>query len=80
MSGDIEDEKHFILHCRAYQDLRDTLIKDIQLLTTNRVQLEQDPELQWKVLMQATGDNAGRKICEALKTFIREAHKRRNSI
>jgi hypothetical protein len=37
MSGDVEDESHFLLHCRAYADLRQTMWQSIENITEEQV-------------------------------------------
>ena len=69
-SGDIEDEKHFILHCQKYHDLREEMFAKVSANLKNA-----DVETQWRTLM---GEIEKPKNTEMyLKRFIRKAMERR---
>jgi hypothetical protein len=69
-SGDIEDEKHFILHCQKFKDLREEMFGKIST-TLNNLGVEQ----QWKTLMSEI--EKPKNIDECLKVFVRKAIERR---
>ena len=51
----VEDEKHFVLHCQAYQDLREEMFKSISNATYQKVTFVPNAfEEHWKTLMSNT--------------------------
>ena len=78
MSGEIEDEKHFMLVCNAYDQLRKSLFLDISIVTAGKWQLEKlSPELQWRVLMEGSQDKFQIAVAENVQLFVAKAMKRR---
>ncbi len=78
MREEVEDEKHFMLHCRAYDTLRQKMFKDIYAASQGKYSLEQaNTEVQWQVLMQGTEDLYRQEVFECVKLFVRVAMERR---
>ena len=76
MSGAIEDEKHFVLDCKAYASLRHCMIDTIRVKTHNRYNLHLDNTDQtWIKLMQP--HDKKKEINEALKEYLKAAWKQR---
>jgi len=70
-SGEVEDEKHFVLHCARFQTLRDEMFEAIK--RKNNVNLAMATvDTQWNTLM----GNAERKpgqMSDLLKSYVRKA-------
>jgi len=69
-NGEVEDEKHFLLRCNRYQQLREELFTSIQTVT-NFVLADKAEEDQWKTLM-ITEKKPG-LISDFIKKFVRKA-------
>jgi hypothetical protein len=79
MSGKIEDEKHFVVECEAYQQAREILFSQLQEASSGRVNLQNhSQEDQWNILMKGNHMLEGKSLFESLKTFLVSAKKRRN--
>jgi len=80
MSGAIENEKHFMIHCKAYKHLRDAMLHNITTDSKGKWNLANaDTNTQWKTLMEITPYNR-KPIFENVKAFTYEAIKRRENI
>jgi hypothetical protein len=79
-SGEVEDEKHFVLNCTAYKDLRATLLTEIMGDTQGRYHLSVlSPDDRWTALMKRQSNRSDQwAINKALKAYIRKAMKLRN--
>ena len=81
MNRQIENEKHFLLDCEAYNDIRKELFSNITLQTEGKWKLGKlIPMMQWKVLMRGTKDKFQNKVAENVLSFVAQAMKRRNQI
>ena len=79
MDGEIEDEKHFILGCHAYDQLRESLLWDIAVVSEGKWQIKKlEPEWQWRVLMEGTNDKFQKEVAERVQIFVVQATNRRN--
>jgi len=81
MSGEVEDEKHFMLHCCAYESIRNKMYQTTSQHSqgTWNVGLS-NAEAQWRILMRGTEDRYEKQFFEIVKTYVAEASKRRSSI
>jgi hypothetical protein len=76
MGGNVEDEKHFILECKAYANLRYSMIENIRIKTHNRYNMHlYQTEQIWATLMRPIDKKS--EINEALKEYLRAAWKER---
>jgi len=76
MSGAVEDEKHFILDCNAYTNLRNEMLDRIRSKTHNRYNLHlEGADRRWIILMNPKDKKA--EINEALKEYLKTAWKKR---
>src|SRR6185503_9757397 len=74
-SGQIEDERHFVIECERYQDLRGTMFQ--QISSASGIPMATlSMENQWTVLM-SDAIKPSSKTNDALKLFVRKALKRR---
>ena len=74
----VEDEKHFVLHCQAYQDLREEMFKSISNATYQKVTFVPNAfEAHWKTLMS---NNEETKIADFFKTYVARAFHRRTTL
>jgi hypothetical protein len=65
MNGEIENERHFMLECTAYKDLRRILFNNIRIDTEGKWKLESYlPMVQLKTLLGGTGDKFQKKVNE----------------
>ena len=81
MEGEVEDEKHFMLHCRAHEALRDKMFQDICTVSQGKYNLAQaDQELKWQVLMKGGERIFRQPILECVKNFARVAMGRRTVV
>jgi hypothetical protein len=81
MNGELEDEKHFILDCEMYDDLRERMFEQIRQKSEEKWKLEEESrEVRWQVLMRGSEDNYCEEIWECVKEFVRKAMKRREKI
>lgn len=81
MDGAVEDEKHFLLHCVAYEALREKLFRDICLASERKVDLKNaDQDTRWEVLMQGVPGQYKKPIFECVKLFVRAALWRRSRV
>ena len=55
MSGEVEDEEHFMLRCGAYSDLRKLMIEELQQLGGEVVSEEGEEREKWMVRMLGSG-------------------------
>jgi hypothetical protein len=79
MSGEIEDEKHFILDCQAYHNLRIDLCNEIKINTHNKVDISVlTREERWQILMNPQNNKL--QITEPLKKYTRSSLKLRAKI
>ncbi len=79
LSGEIEDEKHFVLQCKAYNELRNQMIDSIRIKTYNKVNLYTYPKDKlWLMLMNPHRYKV--QITESLKEFLQRAMKKRAKI
>ncbi len=76
LSGEVEDEKHFILSCTYYNDLREVMIHRIEINTDIRL-INEPQEVMWNVLMN---NPKNQLICEVLADFVSKAMQRREQI
>ena len=75
-NGEVENEKHFVLHCTAYDDLRSEMLATIRFGTSGKYHLSLlSLDERWSVLMNPQNDRV--EINEALKTYIQKATRRR---
>ena len=71
----VEDEKHFVLHCHAYQDLREEMFKSISEATHQKVTFVPNAtDEHWKLLMS---NNKEEKIADFFKIYVGRAFHRR---
>jgi hypothetical protein len=81
MNGDIEDERHFLVACSAYDQLRKNLFHEIAVASSGTWRMESmSPEAKFLWLMGGTKDRYQEPIFDFVKHFIRKAHKRRNQL
>ena len=81
MSGEVEDEKHFLLHCTVYEHLRQKMYQDIKMETSGMWRLEDmNPEEKWEILLRGTRDRREKKVFEQVKLFVYKANKLRDMI
>lgn len=76
-SGEVEDEKHFILCCNYFRDLRSELFDEVRGVCG----VDWDSmsmERQWDLLMSGGGSQSG-GVGEALKKYVRKAMHLRTS-
>ena len=79
MTGEAEDEKHFILDCKTYQIMREEMFERIKSKTTNMYDMKVcNREERWQILMNP--NNMKTEINEVVKEYIKKAIKRRNQI
>ena len=70
-SGEVEDEKHFILYCKRFQDLRNEMFVGVEQVIDKK--LTNAPEaVQWEVLMGGVHKKTG-VISDFLKKYVRKA-------
>ena len=74
-NGEVEDEKHFLLRCSRFQDLRIGLFESIRLKTGVDLGTKSQ-EIQWQNLM--TREIKPGQISGSLKIFVRKAMKERD--
>lgn len=81
MEAEVEDEKHFMLHCRAHEALRDKMFRDIYTVSQGKYNLAQaDPGTRWQVLMKGGEGIFRQPIFECVKIFARAAMGRRTVV
>jgi hypothetical protein len=81
MNGEIEDEKHFMLDCEMFDDLRERMFEQIRQKSNEKWKLGGElREVRWQVLMRGSEDSYSKDIWESVKVFVREAMKRREKI
>jgi len=81
MNGDIEDERHFMLTCTAYNELRKELFGQIRVVSGGIWCLNSmQPESLFWLLLGGSKDKYEIKIFELVKNFIRRAHQRRQQL
>ena len=81
MRGQIENEKHFLLDCEAYKDIRDEMFININVQTEGKWKVGSIiPVMQWKVLMGGTQDKWQNKVFENVLSFVDKAIKRRYQV
>ena len=84
MNGSVEDEKHFLIECKTYDDLRERMFRQIEIDTNNVVRFDQmSNEESWIVLMKGTDITTKKqndRIIEHMKKFVQEAMERRSKI
>jgi hypothetical protein len=69
-SGEVEDERHFILCCNRFQDLRRDLFDEVRVVCG--IDLDSVSVVgQWEVLMGGEEQSVG--MSEALKKYVRKA-------
>lgn len=74
-NGEIEDERHFLLRCSRFQDLRKEMFDNIRLKTGLDLDTKSQ-EIQWQKLM-ASETKPGQRNA-SLKKFVRKALKERD--
>jgi len=76
-SGEVESEKHFILNCNAYEDLRKKMMNDVNYygIETNSL----SPEELWQVLMNPPKKQMY-EVNESVKNFLKKAMTRRDRL
>jgi len=67
--GQIEDERHFLLHCSRYQNLRDELFQSIGARINTF--WYQSAEGQWQILM--SNEKKPGEVSDLLKKYVRRA-------
>ena len=80
MSGEIEDEKHFVLGCTAYNTYRTSMFDHIATDTNEKMVLNRQPiDVQWVNLFKGPNLTNREKnvVSEHLKIFLVLANKRR---
>ena len=81
MSGEVEDERHFVLDCVTYSDLREKMFRDIFLLSKGKWNMsEVEREVRWKVLLAGSKDIFSKEILEIVKFFVKKAFDRRSFV
>jgi hypothetical protein len=70
-SGEVEDEKHFILHCNRFQGLRDEMFTAVERACDKKI-AQASKDTQWGLLMRGEEKRQG-LISEALKVYVRKA-------
>jgi hypothetical protein len=76
--GVIEDEKHFMLSCRGYDQFRASLFLQILYVSEGKWRLQAlTPESQWRVIMGGSKDKFESDIFDQVKKFVRLAIRRR---
>jgi len=81
MEGVVEDEKHFLLHCKAYAALREKMFQDILTASERKINIKNaGPDTQWKVLMQGVPGPYIKGIFECVKLFVRTAMWQRSRV
>jgi hypothetical protein len=79
MTGEVEDEKHFILDCKIYQTMREQMYERIKIKTKNMYDTKLcNREERWQILMNPS--NMKTEVNEAVKDYIKKAIKRRSQI
>ena len=76
MCGEVEDERHFILDCKAYENLRNGMIANIRFSSVHIDLSRLNREAAWTFLM----DTKKPEIFEALKTYVYNAMRLRSRI
>jgi hypothetical protein len=80
MSGEVEDEQHFVLSCTAYQNFRNKLFEQIEEVSAGKLRLgDLSREEQWKSLMKGNHLIEQKQLLECLKTFLVSANNRRKA-
>lgn len=74
-NGEVEDEKHFLLRCSRFQDLRKEMFENIRLKTGLDLGTKSQ-EIQWQKLMTCETKPGQRNAI--LKKFVRKALKERD--
>jgi hypothetical protein len=78
MEGDIEDEKHFLLDCAMYQDMRQRMFDEIRIITADRVRLdEKTKEEQWRILMKGVEGSSRIETYECVKKFLKASNEKK---
>lgn len=81
LNGEVEDERHFLLDCKTYSDLREKMYREIFLLSKGRWAMSQlEREVRWKVLLAGSRDIFCKDIMEVVKMFVKEAFDRRSFV
>ena len=95
MTGEIEDETHFVLDCHMYENLRETMLEQLQRTLTKqqKTQLNQQPSIEIgrerkdeegrkKLMAGLVGDlfPADEALKRAVLVFCKRAMKRRNRL
>jgi len=75
-SGEIEDEKHFILHCQRFQELREEMFGAIEQ-TCNKKLANAPEATQWEAVMGGVEKKPG-LLSDILKKYVRKAMRLRN--
>ncbi len=79
MNGEIEDEKHFVLDCKAYTTLRNNMTDKIRTNSRNLYNLDLiDRDERWRILM--CPKSRKEEVLEPVKEFLRKAMKRRSDM
>src|SRR5690242_13512726 len=75
MSGQVEDEKHFLIDCKAYKVPRRILFARIREISRDIWNLFACPrEMVWFCLMGSYSGQLGEQILRHLLVFLKEAH------
>jgi len=78
MNGEVEDEKHFLINCQVYQDLREDMYIEIGNVSQGKWKLkDKEGEEVWKLLLGGTKDSFQTQIFEKVKKLVKEADARR---
>ena len=77
MSGEIEDERHFILDCTSYEHLREEMYARIQDRTNIHINNKTKEEI-WQILMN--NEKKSTEIYDAMQNYVRRALRRREKI
>ena len=77
MSGEIEDERHFILDCTSYEHLREEMYARIQDSTNIHINNKTKEEI-WQILMN--NEKKSTEIYDAMQNYVRRAIRRREKI
>jgi hypothetical protein len=76
LSGEVENERHFILKCTVYEELREQMFESIREKTNGRFHLNnKSEEERWQALMNS--EIKPIEVCEELEMYVQKAFKQR---
>jgi hypothetical protein len=70
-SGAVEDERHFVLHCSRFKDMRSEMFEAVEQVSDKKL-TNASEEVQWQVLMGGVEKKPG-LVSDILKKYVRKA-------